>query len=159
MRSSFLIATALALLAAPATAQGTTCPIAGIATQDLGAGCGFGLPATLALGWNASTCSLDVDVTAFACCNTFVTSHWLGAGVALTGPLALNEPWLPGCDLLILPLALAGPFQGTTSSLAIPPNPVLVGLTIDFQAYPVYFTTIGLTTDLGATQAVRVTFN
>ena len=76
----------------------------------------------------------------------------------MPNPTRLGPPFLPDSLLLIKPFRVFGPIQGSTSSIAVPPSPSLIGKTFALQAVPVFFTTIGLGKDFGITQAVEVTF-
>lgn len=158
MRPSALVPLLLALpLAASAAAQ--NCPVQGVSTQDFGQASGLFDPAILGLAIDPDACELDVSIEAFTCCNVFISKHFLGYGFSpLPNPQPLGPPFVSGSNLYINLAMLLGPFPGKTSSLSVPPNPGLVGLTVDFQAFPVYFTTIGFTEDFAATQAVAATF-
>ena len=142
-------------------AQTATCPIAGITTTQIGQGAGLTLaPPGISLALDQGPCALDLSVTAFACCNTFVSSHFVAVGTGpLFAPTLLPPPFVVGALLYIQPDVIVGPFPGTMSSFPLPASPALVGLTAYIQAAPVYFTTIGFTTDIGVTPAVAVTFN
>lgn len=157
MKRTLFVLVLAPLLAGLAEAQ--NCPISGIATTDVGQGTGFLLPSHLNLSWDSSTCSLQVQVDAASCCNTYAIQHFVlfGDGL-LPAPIPLNGAFLTGSDLLVRPQYLFGPFSGLSSTHPVPPDPALVGLTFAAQAAPVYFTTIGFTRDLAVTQAVVFTF-
>ena len=153
--------TTLLLLAVPlAVAADAQCPINGITTTDVGTGTGFLAPSVLNLGFDSATCELLVFIDAPSCCNTFLASHFVGIGsLLLPAPVPLRGPFLPGSELLILPNFIFGPSAGATSTIPVPPSPTLIGQTFVGQAVPVFFTTIGFSTDLAVTQAVQFTFN
>lgn len=146
----------LLVSAALAGSASSQCVISSIDTLDFGVGTGFLAPAELKLSLDAASCELVADIDAPTCCNTFVSQHFLVFG-ALVDPIALGDPFLAGSDLRVFPLALGPTVAGTSSRYAIPSNPNLVGKSVDVQAVPFFFTTIGLTTDLGVSQAVHLT--
>jgi hypothetical protein len=151
------LAATVAGLAPPADAQG--CPIAGITTLDVGTGTGFLAPAELALAFDAATCTVQVQIDAPACCNTFLSQHLVALGNALSpNPISLRGIFLPGSEAHLVPIQLLGPFGGGASSIAVPPNPALVGQSFVLQGVPVFFTTIGFDFDFGVTQAVVLSF-
>ena len=98
-------------------------------------------------------------IETLTCCNVFLTQHFLGVSDSLLpGPVKLGRPFLTGSELWIRPRRVFGPFVGSASTVAVPPDPALPGFTFAVQAVPVFFTTIGLATDYATTQAVEVTF-
>ena len=148
----------LLALAGPIAAQGT-CPIQGIKTSDTGTGSGVYSPSELVVSWNASTCSVDLQIQTVTCCNVYLTRHFVGVGKGLLpNPSELGAPFLPGSFLRIKPFHVFGPLPGSTSSIPVPASPGLVGATFAMQAVPVFFTTIGQYKDFATTQAVEVTF-
>ena len=127
IRATASLLSSLALLAPLASPQ-DSCPISGIATTSLGGGTGVYEPSTLSLAWNAVSCSLDVEIQSFTCCNVYLTQHFLGiAPDFLPTPMPLRGKFLPGSSLYINPMQFLGPFVGLTSSIAVPPDPALVG--------------------------------
>ena len=139
MRSLLSLAARLACasLALGASAAAQNCVVAGIQTTDFGTECGFFGGAHLDLEWNASACALDVLLDAPACCNTFVSEHFLAYGLAAGNPQPLPAPFLPNCFLQLSAPTVLGPFPGTESQLPVPQDAALLGLPIQTQAFPV----------------------
>lgn len=149
---------ALAILFVSGSAGAQVCTFTGVITEDFGSGCGFLAPPKLTISFTPGDCTLDFDIDAPTCCNTFVTSHWLLIGSRLPSPVGLNSPpFLTGCQLWVSPFLIIGPLPGTSTSILLPPILPITPITVDIQAVPVYFTTIGFTTDFGITQGVDLT--
>jgi hypothetical protein len=158
-RFTILLATALLLVGTTATAQDAElCTFTGVDTEDFGAGCGFLAPPVLTIDFTEGDCTLDFAIDAPTCCNTFVTGHWLLVGTGLPTPAGLNSPpFLPGCQLWVDPFLVIGPLPLTSTSIVLPPILPITPITVQIQAVPVFFTTIGMSTDLGTTQGVDLT--
>ena len=155
-----ILAAALAGAAASTQGPGTPCPFFSAATTDVGAGSGVIGPTSLSLTFNPPSCALDTHLTAVSCCNSYFQGHFLLAGVALwPAPLALPSPFVPGSELWLWPVALAGPIDGHDAQILLPADSSLIGATAWFQAVSIYFTTIGFTTDYATSQAVSFTLN
>ena len=160
MRSIVLgvVLAAGALASTPAAQGGVACPIGGIVTSSFGTGCGFLSPSILDITFDTSTCTLTETVTATGCCNTFPVSQLLLIGTALPLGIPLPTPtFYSSCELLVDPAARI-PISGLSRDFGPLISPDLVGVTVDFQSVVFFFTTIGLTFDLGATDGVSVTF-
>ena len=154
-----LLALALAgSFALPASAQGA-CTFGSLATGDFGLGSGFLVPSTITYGLDTTNCALEWKVDAPACCNVFVTQHFLAIGSQVDPVgIPLGSPFLPGTNLHIGPaISLVGAFPGVTGAVGLPADPSLIGVTIPTQAAVEFFTTIGLTLDYGLTQGVTLT--
>ncbi|TAH37072.1 MAG: hypothetical protein EYC70_08825 [Planctomycetota bacterium] len=158
MRSIFLLPVLLVGSFAPAAAaQG--CVISGVTTLDFGQGCGFGSPPQMKIGYDAGSCALEVDITAFGCCNYFPAGHILTLGQELRAPVSLpSPPFMAGCLQLISMRERTAEQPGLSSRYGVPQSPSLIGRTIDFQAAVRWFDTISFISDYGVTQGVHVTF-
>ncbi len=135
------------LLAGPAAAQ-APCPISGIQTTPFWGTAiqPFGNP-IFELGWDATQCALTVRVEPDPCCfvgNQFFLGHYLIYGdVQLVPPFELPSPF-SGQPLLVVPTDVLGPFPGPTSSILVPPDPMLVGRTFLFQGIAEFITTLSI---------------
>ncbi len=144
------------LLASVSVAQ---CPFAGVASQSYGQGCNpvFGTNPTLAVSLDTINCTVDITVGAFGgCCNTFLTGRVLCLGLQ---PVSVPLPNFGlGCTLLAQPdfLLLLPTAGGTTFVLPLPATGV-PPLTFFAQGGALYFTTIGLSTDLAFTEGAQIT--
>ena len=153
--------TAIALVTVACLASTTdaqNCPIGGITTTDVGQATGFLQPSRLILTWDAANCRLGVEVSAFSCCNTYASQHFIVFGDQLLAtPVALGRPFFAGSQLYVRRAQIYGPLPLITT-FDVPPDPSLVGQTFVAQAAPVYFTTIGFRTSYAMTQGVVFTF-
>lgn len=161
MLSIRLAAVLLALGALPSFAQAQGCPFTSIATSDFGIGTGFLAAPFLKVDLDAANCSLPMSTTAPACCNTFFTEQFLAVGVGtFPSGLPLPEPlFMPGSLLYVDPFDILGPHPPGDFIVPLPPVPGLIGVPIHVQAIPVFFTTIGFTTEFGVSQAVTFTLS
>jgi hypothetical protein len=147
--SKLFLACAVLALEGFAAAQ---CPFSTVQLTTYGSGCNpvFATNPTLTGTLDPTVCTLNLTVNAFSgCCNTFLNGRILAIGLQ---PVSQPLPQLGvGCTLLASPDALL--FQantaGATFVLAIPPG--LPPLTLYAQGAAIYFTTIGLTTDIALT--------
>lgn len=145
---------AAALLGSAALAQ---CPFTSASLQSYGQGCNpvFPTPPTFTVTVDPTTCTLQVQVSAFACCNSYVVGRLLGLGLQSQNvPL----PWIgPGCTLLADPVILL--YQptsaGTVFVLSLPP--VAPPVQLYAQGGVHYFTTIGFHDDFALTAGGLVT--
>jgi len=122
-------------------------------------GTGVYTPSRLILSWDASTCSLQVDIDTLTCCNVYLTQHFVlfGDGL-LASPVTPGRPFLAGSELRVRRRFASGPLPGQSSSFAVPPDPTLVGPTFAIQAAPWFFTTVNGSREFGLTQAVLFAF-
>ena len=149
-------------LAAAAAAQ-APCPVSSIGASAYGQGCSpvFTTPSLLAQ-LDVVNCEIALTVQATGgCCNTFLTNYVLRLGLGQT-QVPLPPPAAPGCDLLVSPdVFLFQPANASTSdtfALPIPPS-LPLPLTLFAQGGALYFTTIGLSTDVGLTSGVQMNLN
>lgn len=153
-----LAAALLSLFTTNADAQ--VCPYTTITTTDIGEGVGFLAPPVLTLGLDVGNCRLTVDVTAPACCNTFPSHHLTAFGRSVFFvPVQLGSPFLPGSELFFFPEFITPLTPGLSSTVPFPTTVSLIGQSIFAQSVPVFFTTIGMTYDLGVTQTVNFVLN
>jgi hypothetical protein len=151
-----LAAAAPLLLAQSASAQ---CPIQDIALSPFGEGAGLfpDNPPVWKLGFDKANCAIEYKIDAFACCNTFVSQNFVAVGTApLDAPLPLAPPFVQKAQLFVQLDAIFGPGVGTGGTIPLPPNKNLVGQTVFVQSAVVYFTTIGMTIDVGVTPAFKL---
>lgn len=136
----------VSLAPAAATAQ---CAFSSLSLTSVGPGCAtvFTPPPALSGGLEASTCSLDLTISAFGgCCNTFLTGRVLALGL---GQNNLPLPMVgPGCTLWVQPDAVVflPATAGDTVTLQLPPG-LQPPLSFYAQGAALYFTTIGLAND------------
>ena len=135
------------------------CSISGFNFSSYGTGCTFtAQPApTLTGSFNAAACELDLTLTkSISCCNTFLQSRVLiiSTNQAFHGLPALG----PTCTLLVVPdlVMVAPPTSPDTISFDVPPG-LPPGITIYAQGANIFFTTIGLTTDIELSNGLEFT--
>ena len=130
------------ILASAVQAQG--CPLSGITVLDVGQGSGVYAPTRLNLLWDPASCSLEVSLDAFSCCNVYATQHHVLFGdQLLSTPVSLGRPFLSGSQLLVRRSFLSGAIPGTASNFAVPPDPALIGQTFTAQAAGLFEHAIG----------------
>lgn len=156
MRSSLVLVTLLGVFtAAPVPAQCNGPTQAQITSY--GSTCDFfGQPATLQGHYDATSCTLTLQLsTARTCCNTFPQTQLLLLGTQPIVPGLPHPLLVSGCLLSVQPLSfLMQPASaGGTWSFVLPPLPPL---TFFVQGLDDYFTTIGLSHDLQSSNALRI---
>ncbi|HKE02090.1 MAG TPA: hypothetical protein VKE69_13825 [Planctomycetota bacterium] len=165
-RAPLAVALVALSLSTPAFAQSAH-PIAGVSTTDFGHGAGPLGPTSLAVGFDAASGSLQIAVDGPEDGSGSIWQHALLYGISPDIEMALpSPPWTTDAVLYFVPMDALGPFDGKESSIPIPPNPALVGVTLQLQALPIYAMIVvdsatidpPLLPSLGMTQEVRVTF-
>jgi hypothetical protein len=153
------LSTALSTVVLLTPAAVAQCPFATVVSQAYGSGCNpvFGTNPALAVTLNPASCTVDITVSAFSgCCNTFLSGRVLCLGVV---PVSVPLPnFGVGCTLLAQPdfLLLQPTASGATFVLPLPAAGI-PPLTFFAQGGALYFTTIGLSTDLAFTDGAQVT--
>lgn len=149
--------TLVAGLAAPAV--DAQCGISSAQFNHYGTGCNpvFQNPPVLVGSYDATNCTLTLDIQAFpGCCNTFLRSYLMAFG---TTRAFVQLPQIgQGCTLLVgnTFAALFRPANlGSTVSIVLPRNTPAGSFTVQGAAH--YFTTIGFSNDLALTDAALVT--
>lgn len=159
MRSMALASLLVASLAASSSAQGG-CPFSGIATSSFGTGGGS---LQLSAEWDASNCALQFTLSTPSAPSPGVAFHHILFGLQpLASPFLLpTPPFLPDCAIDILPLDSFGPFFSEKSSLVVPPDPALIGLSFYFEAIPTYYsiTLPPMPPSLGDSTALKLQLN
>jgi hypothetical protein len=154
-RSVFL-SVALCLAASAARTQ---CTVTQVTFGSYGTGCNPVFPSqvpALSGAWNAPACSVDLTLNGFSgCCNTFLRSRMLILGGQQANvPL----PWAgTGCTLLASPDVLIAFPVSSSNLLSLPLPPGIPRATLYGQGLLVYFTTIGMTTDLAFAPGLTLT--
>lgn len=154
----FLLTLALVTgLAAPAA--DAQCGIGSAVFRFYGSGCNPVFPnAPILTGsYDASNCTLTLDVQAFrGCCNTFAWNYLMAFG---TTRASVPLPQIgTGCTLLVgntFAVLFQTVQQGSTFNIVLPPG--TPPLSVNVQGAVHYFTTIGFSNDLALSDAALIT--
>ena len=87
----------------------------------------------------------------------FVTGAFFVLGNAGIPAVDLGAPFLPGAQLVVSPDVVTFR-KDLILEVGLPNDPSLVGSSFFAQAAPIYFTTIGLTTEVGITPGLVAKF-